>query len=90
MMGRASLPQVLLAYTKGQRLTRKMTAEEIIDWTKSGIPDAVIEAAASSRIAAPRVAARGDHLRPEFTRNSFSVDCPPLQVAAPREEDDSS
>jgi hypothetical protein len=40
---------VLLAYVKGQRLSRKMTAEEIIDWTKSGIPDAVIEEAASSR-----------------------------------------
>ncbi|HKA35967.1 MAG TPA: hypothetical protein VKH43_04060, partial [Thermoanaerobaculia bacterium] len=39
--------EVMLAYVKGQRLTRKMTAEEIIDWTKSGIPDAVIEAAAS-------------------------------------------
>ena len=37
----------LLAYVKGQKLSRKMTAEEIIDWTKSGIPDAVIEAAAS-------------------------------------------
>jgi hypothetical protein len=40
-------PEVLLAYVKGQRVSRKMTAEEIIDWTKSGIPDAVIEAAAS-------------------------------------------
>jgi hypothetical protein len=40
-------PGVVLAYVKGQRLSRKMTAEEIIDWTKSGIPDAVIEAAAS-------------------------------------------
>jgi hypothetical protein len=40
-------PDVLLAYVKGQRLSRKMTAEEIIDWTKAGIPDAVIEAAAS-------------------------------------------
>jgi hypothetical protein len=40
---------VLLAYVKGQRLTRKMTAEDIIDWTKAGIPDAVIEAAASLR-----------------------------------------
>jgi hypothetical protein len=39
--------EVLLAYVKGQRLSRRMTAEEIIDWTKSGIPDAVIEAAAS-------------------------------------------
>lgn len=40
-------PDVLLAYVKGQRLSRKMTAEDIIDWTKAGIPDAVIEAAAS-------------------------------------------
>ena len=40
-------PDVLAAYARGQRLTRKMTAEEIIDWTKSGIPDAAIEAAAS-------------------------------------------
>jgi len=42
-------PDVLLAYVKGQRLSRKMTAEDIIDWTKAGLPDAVIEAAASSR-----------------------------------------
>ena len=40
-------PDVALAYVKGQRLSRKLTAEEIIDWTKSGIPDAVIEAAAA-------------------------------------------
>jgi hypothetical protein len=40
-------PDVLLAYVRGQRLSRKMTAEDIIDWTKAGIPDAVIEAAAS-------------------------------------------
>jgi hypothetical protein len=40
-------PDVLLAYVKGQRMSRKMTAEDIIDWTKAGIPDAVIEAAAS-------------------------------------------
>jgi len=40
-------PDVLLAYVKGQRLARKMTAEDIIDWTKAGIPDAVIETAAS-------------------------------------------
>jgi hypothetical protein len=40
-------PEVLLAYVKGQRLSRKMTAEDIIDWTRAGIPDAVIEAAAS-------------------------------------------
>ncbi|HEV8117843.1 MAG TPA: hypothetical protein VGQ32_04920 [Thermoanaerobaculia bacterium] len=49
MMRAGVSPEVLLAYTKGQSLTRKMTAEEIIDWTKSGIPDAVIETAASSR-----------------------------------------
>jgi hypothetical protein len=42
-------PDVLLAYVKGQRLSRKLTAEEIIDWTKAGIPDAVIEAAAAAR-----------------------------------------
>ena len=47
-MSRAGVaPDVLLAYVKGQRLSRKMTAEEIIDWTKAGIPDTVIEAAAS-------------------------------------------
>ena len=47
-MSRAGVaPDVQLAYVKGQRLSRKMTAEDIIDWTKSGIPDAVIEAAAS-------------------------------------------
>jgi hypothetical protein len=40
-------PDVLLAYVRGRRLSRKMTAEDIIDWTKAGIPDAVIEAAAS-------------------------------------------
>jgi hypothetical protein len=40
-------PDVLLAYVRTQRLSRKMTAEDIIDWTKAGIPDAVIEAAAS-------------------------------------------
>ena len=49
-MSRAGVaPDVLLAYVKGQRLSRKMTAEDIIEWTKAGIPDAVIEAAASSR-----------------------------------------
>lgn len=47
-MSRAGVaPDVQLAYVKGQRLSRKMTAEDIIDWTKAGIPDAVIEAAAS-------------------------------------------
>jgi len=40
-------PDVLLAYVKGQRLSRRMTSEDIIDWTKAGIPDAVIEAAAA-------------------------------------------
>ena len=47
-MSRAGVaPDVLLAYVRGQRLTRKLTAEDIIAWTKAGIPDAVIEAAAS-------------------------------------------
>ena len=47
-MSRAGVaPEVLLAYVIGQRLSRKLTAEDIIDWTKAGIPDAVIEAAAS-------------------------------------------
>ena len=47
-MSRAGVaPEVLLAYVRGQRLTRKLTAEDIIAWTKAGIPDAVIEAAAS-------------------------------------------
>ena len=47
-MSRAGVaPEVILAYVKGQRLSRKLTAEDIIAWTKAGIPDAVIEAAAS-------------------------------------------
>ena len=47
-MSRAGVaPDVLLAYVRGQRLSRKLTAEDIIAWTKAGIPDAVIEAAAS-------------------------------------------
>ena len=47
-MSRAGVaPEVQLAYVRGQRLTRKLTAEEIIAWTKAGIPDAVIAAAAS-------------------------------------------
>ena len=47
MMKAGVANDVALAYVKGQKLSRKLTAEEIIDWTKSGIPDAVIEAAAS-------------------------------------------
>ncbi len=47
MMREKVAPDVVLAYVRGQRLSRKMTAEEIIDWTRSGVPDAVIEAAAS-------------------------------------------
>jgi hypothetical protein len=47
MMREKVAPEVILAYVKGQVLSRKVTAEEIIDWTRSGIPDAVIEAAAS-------------------------------------------
>ncbi len=47
MMRAGVTSEVLLAYVKGQRLAPRMTAEEIIDWTKAGIPDAVIEATAS-------------------------------------------
>jgi hypothetical protein len=47
MMREKVATEVILAYVRGQRLSRKMSAEEIIDWTKSGIPDAVTEAAAS-------------------------------------------
>jgi hypothetical protein len=47
-MSRAGVaPDVLLAYVRGQRLSRKLTAEDIIAWTRAGLPDAVIEAAAS-------------------------------------------
>jgi hypothetical protein len=47
-MSRAGIaPDVVLAYVRGQRLTRKLTADDIIAWTKAGLPDAVIEAAAS-------------------------------------------
>ncbi len=47
MMQAGVSANTMLAYAKGQRLSRKLTAEEIIAWTKAGIPDAVIEAAAS-------------------------------------------
>ncbi|HSS44852.1 MAG TPA: hypothetical protein VLO07_05870, partial [Thermoanaerobaculia bacterium] len=38
---------VIAAYVRGQRLKAKLTAEEIIDWKKSGIAEAVIQAAVS-------------------------------------------
>lgn len=47
MMKQGVSADVILVYVEGQRLSRKLTAEEIIDWTKAGIPDAVIRAAAS-------------------------------------------
>lgn len=47
MMRAGVAPDVLLAYARGQRLSRKMAAEDIIEWTKAGIPDAVIESAAA-------------------------------------------
>jgi hypothetical protein len=47
MMQEHVAPKVILAFVRGQTLTRKLTAEEIIDWTRSGIPDAVIQSAAS-------------------------------------------
>ena len=36
---------VIVAYVRGQRLKRKLTAEDVIDWKKSGIDERVIEAA---------------------------------------------
>lgn len=47
MMQEHVAPEVILAFVRGQALTRKLTAEEIIDWTRSGILDAVIQSAAS-------------------------------------------
>lgn len=47
MMQEHVAAEVMLAFVRGQALTRKLTAEEIIDWTRSGIPDAVIQSAAS-------------------------------------------
>jgi hypothetical protein len=38
---------VLLAYVRGQRLRSPLTAEEIVEWKKAGIPDPVIEAVVS-------------------------------------------
>ena len=52
MMRSGVSSDVILAYVKGEKLSRKMTAEEIIDWTKSGIPDSILSAAAS--LPAPR------------------------------------
>lgn len=36
---------VIVSYVRGVRLSSKLTAEEIVDWKKSGIPERVIEAA---------------------------------------------
>jgi len=36
---------VIAAYVRGQRLRTRLTAEEIIDWKRSGIADEVIQAA---------------------------------------------
>jgi hypothetical protein len=47
MMQEHVAPEVILAFVRGQALTRKLRAEEIIDWTRSGISDAVIQSAAS-------------------------------------------
>jgi hypothetical protein len=47
MMSEHVAPEVILTYVRGQPLTRRLTAEEIIDWTRAGIPDAAIESAAS-------------------------------------------
>jgi hypothetical protein len=47
MMQEHVAPEVILAFVRGQALTHRLTAEEIIDWTRAGIPDAVILSAAS-------------------------------------------
>jgi hypothetical protein len=47
MMQEHVAPEVILAFVRGQALTRRLTAEEIIDWTRAGIPDAVILSATS-------------------------------------------
>ncbi|MGH9317638.1 MAG: hypothetical protein ACRD1P_11110 [Thermoanaerobaculia bacterium] len=38
---------LIVSYVRGQKLTTKLTAAEIIDWKKSGIAEAVIQAAVS-------------------------------------------
>ncbi|MGH9364459.1 MAG: hypothetical protein ACRD1B_04225 [Thermoanaerobaculia bacterium] len=38
---------VIAAYVRGQRLKSRLTAEEIIDWKKSEIAEAIIQAAIS-------------------------------------------
>ena len=47
MMQEHVAPEVILAFVRGQALARRLTAEEIIDWTRAGVPDAVIQSAAS-------------------------------------------
>jgi len=47
MMQEHVAAEVILTFVRGQPLTRRLTAEEIIDWTRAGVPDAVIESAAS-------------------------------------------
>jgi hypothetical protein len=36
---------VLIGYVRGLGISPPLTADEIIDWKKAGIPDTVIEAA---------------------------------------------
>jgi len=38
---------VMVAYVRGQKLRKPLTSDEIIDWKRAGISDAVIEAAVS-------------------------------------------
>ncbi|MGE5278451.1 MAG: hypothetical protein ACM3SU_15765 [Acidobacteriota bacterium] len=45
MMHEGVGPDVIAAYVKGQRLKQKLTAEDVIDWKKSGIDEKVIQAA---------------------------------------------
>jgi len=47
MMQEHVASEVILAFVRGQPLTRRLTVEEIIDWTRAGIPDSVIQSGAS-------------------------------------------
>jgi hypothetical protein len=42
-------PEVMVTYVKGQHLKRKLTAQDILDWKRAGLPDEVIQAAAAAR-----------------------------------------
>jgi len=39
--------EVIVGYVKGAKVSQPLSAEQIVDWKKAGIPDAVLEAAVS-------------------------------------------